>query len=82
MFDTAPTGHTLRLLTLPDFVDASLGKVIRLRKKLSGAATAVRGLFGADGAQDEVVQKLETLQVRGPLSATALMTWYIICLWL
>lgn len=63
IFDTAPTGHTLRLLTLPDFVDASLGKVIRLRKKLAGAADAVKGLFGAGGKQDEIVAKLEKLQV-------------------
>jgi arsenite-transporting ATPase len=63
VFDTAPTGHTLRLLTLPEFVDASLGKVIRLRKKLGSAAAAVRGLFGATGEQDEIVAKLERLQV-------------------
>ncbi|WIA41436.1 hypothetical protein OEZ86_005016 [Tetradesmus obliquus] len=64
VFDTAPTGHTLRLLTLPDFVDASLTKVIRLRKKLSGAADAVRGLFGVAANQDEVVAKLEKMQER------------------
>ncbi|MEW5316453.1 MAG: hypothetical protein WDW38_007825 [Sanguina aurantia] len=64
VFDTAPTGHTLRLLALPDFVDASLAKIIRLRKKLSSATGAVRGLFGAGESQDELVQKLEVLRTR------------------
>ena len=64
MFDTAPTGHTLRLLTVPDFVEASLGKLIRLRKKLAAAGGAVRGLFGASEQQDEAVAKLEALKVR------------------
>ena len=64
VFDTAPTGHTLRLLTVPDFVEASLGKLIRLRKKLAAAGGAVRGLFGASEKQDEAVAKLEALKVR------------------
>jgi hypothetical protein len=38
-------------------------QVIRLRKKLSGAADAVRGLFGVAANQDEVVAKLEKMQV-------------------
>ncbi|KAG2485745.1 hypothetical protein HYH03_015554 [Edaphochlamys debaryana] len=64
VFDTAPTGHTLRLLTLPDFVDASLAKVIRLRRKLNSATSVVRGLFGAGENQDELIEKLELLQQR------------------
>ena len=64
IFDTAPTGHTLRLLSVPDFVEASLGKIIRLRKKLASAGTALRGLFGASEEQDSAVQKLENLRAR------------------
>ncbi|EFN58656.1 hypothetical protein CHLNCDRAFT_16771, partial [Chlorella variabilis] len=62
VFDTAPTGHTLRLLTVPDFVEASLARIVRLRKRLGSASQAVRGLFGAGGSQEEAVDKLEQLQ--------------------
>lgn len=66
VFDTAPTGHTLRLLTVPDFVESSLNKLIRLRKKLGAAGSAVRGLFGAAEKQDAAVAKLEGLRVGPP----------------
>jgi len=63
VFDTAPTGHTLRLLSLPDFLEASLGKVMALRKKVFGAASAVKNLFGAsEGQQDVAERKLEELK--------------------
>ncbi|GBF93888.1 ATPase [Raphidocelis subcapitata] len=64
VFDTAPTGHTLRLLALPEFVDASLEKVIRLRRKLGAAADAVRGLFGAREPQDGIIAQLEAMRAR------------------
>jgi hypothetical protein len=40
-----------------------LPQVIKLRKKLSGAADAVKGLFGVGKGNDEVVEKLEKMQV-------------------
>jgi arsenite-transporting ATPase len=62
VFDTAPTGHTLRFLAVPEFVDVSLGKIIKLRKKLGGAGGAIRSLFGQGEQQDEAVQKLQEMQ--------------------
>jgi len=44
--DTAPTGHTLRLLSFPDFLDSFLQKVITIKKKLDGAINAAKTLFG------------------------------------
>ena len=62
VIDTAPTGHTLRLLGVPDFVDAALGKLVRLRTKLAAAGGALRSLFGAGEQQDVAVAKLESLR--------------------
>ena len=60
VFDTAPTGHTLRLLTLPTFLDNTIGKIVRLRRKVAGAGSFVRIMFQSQtDAIDAAVDKLE-----------------------
>jgi len=68
--DTAPTGHTLRLLALPKFLDGLLGKLIKLRMKLSGLANTLQSLFGNAQAEqraqaiDNAVKKLEDFRTK------------------
>jgi arsenite-transporting ATPase len=47
IFDTAPTGHTLKLLELPDLLDSWLGKLLTLRQRMSSMFSAFKGMFGA-----------------------------------
>ena len=46
--DTAPTGHTLRLLSLPEMLDTMVGRLMTLRERLSGVMESAGGLFGAN----------------------------------
>ena len=68
--DTAPTGHTLRMLQLPTFIDGFLGKLIELRMKLSGLASTLQAMFGNVEAQqraktiDDAVGKLEDFKTQ------------------
>jgi arsenite/tail-anchored protein-transporting ATPase len=55
--DTAPTGHTLRLLQLPQFLDGMLGKLVKLRIKLSGLASTFQAFMGGGGAAQEQQQQ-------------------------
>ncbi|CAL4885347.1 unnamed protein product [Urochloa decumbens] len=64
VFDTAPTGHTLRLLSLPDFLDASIGKILKLRSKIASAASAIKSVFGQEVQQQDAANKLEQLRER------------------
>ena len=55
--DTAPTGHTLRLLELPDVMDSMVGKLIGLRERFSGMMDGLGGLFGGDGPDEAQVEQ-------------------------
>ncbi len=62
IFDTAPTGHTLRLLSLPDFLDSFVGKLLKLRVKISNATSAFKSLLGMQAQRDNTVEILENLK--------------------
>ncbi|KAF9674896.1 hypothetical protein SADUNF_Sadunf10G0174900 [Salix dunnii] len=65
VFDTAPTGHTLRLLSLPDFLDASIGKILKLRQKITSATSSIKSIFGQERTnQQDAADKLEQLRER------------------
>ncbi|KAF5770167.1 putative arsenite-transporting ATPase [Helianthus annuus] len=67
VFDTAPTGHTLRLLSLPNFMDASIGKIMKMKKKIASATSAIKSVFGkeqpslAEGPTDKLEQLRERM---------------------
>ena len=59
VFDTAPTGHTLRLLTLPALLTAWAEGMVRQREKVAGMERMMRNLAGNDGPEgDPILDRL------------------------
>ncbi|MFX0151928.1 MAG: ArsA family ATPase [Candidatus Hodarchaeota archaeon] len=63
VFDTAPTGHTLKLLQLPELTQSWLYRLIKMRRRLGGMMAGVKALFGgAAPSEQEAFDKLEGLK--------------------
>ncbi|SHH15939.1 ArsA family ATPase [Halobaculum gomorrense] len=70
--DTAPTGHTLRLLQLPETLDSMVGRIMKIKQQFSGMMDGMKGMFGmgdntaAEPDLDELKERItrlrETLQ--------------------
>lgn len=50
--DTAPTGHTLRLLELPELLDSLLGRILEWQDRLGGMVEGMSDLFGSEGTAE------------------------------
>jgi arsenite-transporting ATPase len=62
--DTAPTGHTLRLLELPEVMDTMVGRLLKLRNRLSGLFDGLSGMFGGEETPEQGTADLEELRER------------------
>jgi arsenite/tail-anchored protein-transporting ATPase len=63
IFDTAPTGHTLRFLSFPTVLEKALAKVSQLSSRFGPMMNQMSGLLGVQaGGTDELFSKLESMR--------------------
>jgi arsenite-transporting ATPase len=58
VFDTAPTGHTLRLLNFPNLLEKGLEKMLTFKEKMGSVVSTLGGLSG--GNFDQAFEKMFT----------------------
>lgn len=68
IFDTAPTGHTLRLLNFPNILEKGLHKLLELNEKFGGMLNSVGGMIGGGmntgNLQQTLFQSMETMKAK------------------
>lgn len=61
IFDTAPTGHTLRFLSLPTFLKEMMEKILQLQQTFGAMFGQFAQMMGMNMNLNEVMPKLQTL---------------------
>ncbi|XP_068650144.1 ATPase GET3A-like [Aristolochia californica] len=87
VFDTAPTGHTLRLLQFPSTLEKGLQKMMSLKNKFGGMLSQMTRLFGVDNefGEDAILGRLESMkdvieQVNKQFKDPDLTTFVCVCI--
>ncbi|KAF8309995.1 arsenical pump-driving ATPase [Clavulina sp. PMI_390] len=63
VFDTAPTGHTLRFLSFPTVLEKALGKISQLGGRFGGLISQMSTMMGAPaGGQEDMFARLEQMR--------------------
>ncbi|QCJ47590.1 TRC40/GET3/ArsA family transport-energizing ATPase [Haloprofundus sp. MHR1] len=62
--DTAPTGHTLRLLQLPEMLDSMVGRLVSFRERMRGMMENLKGMFGGADPGPSGMEQLEEAKER------------------
>jgi arsenite-transporting ATPase len=65
VFDTAPTGHTLRMLQLPELLDSVVGTALGFKKKYDSVKGKVTGIIpgSGDGNEEDDKKDLDDIDV-------------------
>ncbi|KAG2229529.1 hypothetical protein INT48_006920 [Thamnidium elegans] len=62
VFDTAPTGHTLRFLSFPTVLEKALAKISGLSSRFGPMVSQVSGMMGMNANQEDMFSKLEEMR--------------------
>jgi arsenite-transporting ATPase len=62
VFDTAPTGHTLRFLSFPGVLDKALGKISQMGASLGPMMNQFGPMMGIEQGQEDIFKKLESMR--------------------